>query len=237
MTFGPAFPIDKRYDRRMTRDFTALIPLKGHSQRVPGKNLRPLAGRPLFHWVCMALKASKNIGAIAIDTDSDEVEAAVHKFDPTIVVLRRPNALQGDRMSVNRLIEWQMSQLPGELFMQTHATSPLLTSATIDAALDAFLESDAYDSLFTVTRHQARMYHPDGRAINHDPEELIQTQDLVPVMEENSCLYVFSRSSFAAVGRRIGAKPMMYETPHPADVDIDTEDDFAFAAYLMEQRQ
>jgi len=220
----------------MVREFTALIPLKGNSQRVPGKNLRPLAGRPLFHWICLALKESAYISGIAIDTDSDEVEVAVNAFDAEITVLRRPESLQGDTMSVNRLIEWQLSQLPGDLFIQTHATSPLLASTTIDGALAKFVSDDECDSLFTVTRHQARMYHPDGTAINHDPEELIQTQDLVPVYEENSCLYAFSRKSFEATGRRIGVCPAMFETPHPDNVDIDTEDDFSYAAYLMEQQ-
>jgi len=213
--------------------FTALIPLKGHSQRVPGKNLRPLGGRPLFHWVCLALRDASMVGTIAIDTDSEEVRAAIQAFDPGITILNRPEALQGDDVSVNRLIEWQISQLPGERFIQTHATSPLLRPATIDAALSAFVKNQDHDSLFTVTRHQARMYHPDGTAINHNPEELIQTQDLPPVYEENSCLYAFTRNGFGKLGRRIGASPMMHETPHPDDVDIDTEDDFAFATYLM----
>jgi len=131
------------------------------------------------------------------------------------------------------LIEWQLTQLPGEFFLQTHATSPLLKASTIEGALSDFNKTDDHDSLFTVTRHQARMYHPDGTAINHNPEELIQTQDLLPIYEENSCLYVFSRAGFGVSGRRIGASPMMYETPHPDDVDIDTEEDFSFAAYLM----
>ncbi len=213
--------------------FTALIPLKGNSQRVPGKNLRPLGGRPLFHWICIALCNSPSVGTIAIDTDSAEIEAAIHAFDPAIVILRRPEALHGDDISVNRLIEWQLAQLPGDLFLQTHATSPLLKASTIEGALSGFRKTDDHDSLFTVTRHQARMYHPDGTAINHNPEELIQTQDLPPIYEENSCLYVFSRAGFGKSGRRIGASPMMYETPHPDDVDIDTEEDFAFAAYIM----
>lgn len=221
----------------MPDGFTALIPLKGHSQRVPGKNLRPIAGRPLFHWICLALSATRGIERTVIDTDSDEIESAVRNFDPAIVVLRRPVDLQGDAVSVNKLIAWQISQLDGDNFLQTHATSPLLTPATIERAIATFHGSPDHDSLFTVTRHQARMYDRDGNAINHDPEELIETQKLPPIYEENSCLYVFTRQSFAMHGRRIGASPMMFETPHPDDVDIDTEEDFAFATYLLEKRE
>ena len=221
----------------MAGEFTALIPLKGHSQRVPGKNLRPIAGRPLFHWVCLALRSAPSITQIVIDTDSDDVEAAIRAFDPGITVIRRPTKLQGDAVSVNKLINWQISQLEGEDFMQTHATSPLLTPQTIENVIAAFRDATAHDSLFTVTRHQARMYDVDGRPINHNPEELIETQKLPPVYEENSCLYVFTRSSFAKHERRIGATPMMFETPHPDYVDIDTEEDFSFATYLLEKRE
>lgn len=185
----------------------------------------------------MTLKNVRHVSEIVVDTDSDDVEAAVRLFDPSIIILRRPEALQGDTMSVNRLIEWQLTQVPGEFFLQTHVTNPHLSAATIEAALRAFMENTLGDSLFTVTRHQARMYHPDGRAINHDPEVLIQTQDLSPVYEENSCLYAFSRSAFEKKGRRIGDKPMMFETPHPDNVDIDTENDFSYAAYLMDRRR
>lgn len=221
----------------MPDGFTALIPLKGHSQRVPGKNLRPIAGRPLFHWVCLALRAAPSIERIVVDTDTDDVENAVREFDPEIVILRRPEDLQGDAMSVNKLIAWQISQLEGENFLQTHATSPLLTGGTIENAIAAFRAASGHDSLFTVTRHQARMYDRDGKAINHDPEELIETQKLPPIYEENSCIYVFTRESFTMHGRRIGSSPMMLETPHPDDVDIDTEEDFAFATYLLEKRE
>lgn len=221
----------------MSLPFTALIPLKEHSLRVPGKNLRLIAGRPLFHWVCLALRNSESVGTIAIDTDSDTVEAAVRDFDNGISILRRPEQLQGDDVSVNLLIEWQMSQLPGDRFLQTHATSPLLSAETLDAGISAFDRDDAHDSLFTVTRHQVRMYHADGRPINHNPDELLQTQDLPPVYEENSCFYVFTRQSFAAANRRIGLNPMMYEIGYPDDVDIDEETDFKRADYLLSLRE
>ncbi len=212
--------------------FTALIPLKGHSQRVPGKNLRALSGRPLYQWICRSLQDAHCVSQIVIDTDSKDVEDSVRNFDPNIKILRRPEALQGDQVSVNKLIDWQMAQLPGECFLQTHATNPLLSPKSIDLAAQSFVDDDTCDSLFAVTRHQTRMYLANGSPINHNPEELIQTQDLSPLYEENSCLYLFSRAGFSKVGRRIGATPKMFELRMPENVDIDTEDDFAYAQYL-----
>ncbi len=107
-------------------------------------------------------------------------------------------------------------------------------------ATERFLAAGApYDSLFTVNRMQTRFYREDGSAVNHDPNVLLRTQDLEPWLEENSCLYLFTRESFARTGARIGAAPMMYETPKLESVDIDEPEDWimaeALARYGLEQ--
>jgi CMP-N-acetylneuraminic acid synthetase len=90
----------------------------------------------------------------------------------------------------------------------------------------------AADSLFSVTRHQTRFYRADGAPINHDPDNLVRTQDLEPWFEENSCLYLFSQASFAATGARIGRHPILFEIPRGEAVDIDDAEDWALAEAL-----
>jgi CMP-N-acetylneuraminic acid synthetase len=125
----------------------------------------------------------------------------------------------------------------------THTTNPMLTSATIAAALARYRDAVAAgtgDSLFNVNRVQSRFYRADGSAVNHDPANLIQTQDLEPWFEENSNLYIFSGGSFAGTRARIGAMPVMFETPKLESVDIDTETDWTLAecvAMLMAIRK
>lgn len=219
----------------MTPKFTALMAMKGHSERVPGKNIRPLAGRPLFHWMMDALRGSRHVGEILINSDSDQIgREAETLFGATYV--RRPKHLLGDMVGMNPLIEYDMSQTTSGWFIQTHATNPLLTSATIDAAIDRFLEAGTHDSLFAVNTFHSRFYTANGVALNHDPAVMLRTQDLPPLYEENSCLYAFSRASFALDGRRIGRRPLLFPTPPLESVDIDEEFQFRLADLLMQMR-
>jgi CMP-N-acetylneuraminic acid synthetase len=96
---------------------------------------------------------------------------------------------------------------------------------------------DEYDSLFSVTRVQTRFWDRFTRPINHDPEVLIQTQDLPPIYEENSCIYIFTAENLRKRGTRIGWKPLMFETPVEEALDIDEEIDFLIADLLMRNRK
>jgi CMP-N-acetylneuraminic acid synthetase len=215
--------------------FVALVPMKGHSERVPGKNLRPIAGKPLCLWIVETLLGVPEVELVAVNTDDARIAALVRAL-PRVVVHDRPEAIRGDFVSMNRIIEDDLARLPGrELFLQTHATNPLLGARTVRRALAEFLarRGAGCDSLFSVTRHQARFYDAGGRALNHDPEALLRTQDLDPLFEENSCLYVFSRGSFAARGRRIGPAPGMFEMDPLEAVDIDDVRDFRLAEALL----
>ncbi len=212
---------------------TALVPMKGHSERVPNKNLRPFLGRPLYHQILLALLECPEIGAVVINTDSDEIARdAASSFKERVRILRRPAEICGDFVSMNVVIRYDLSQIPGDLFLQTHSTNPLLKSSTIRRALELFFGNKECDSLFGVTRRQARFYTGEGSPINHNPVEMLRTQDLPPLYEENSNLYLFSRSSFQKTGRRIGERPLLFEIPKLEAIDIDDEMDFRLAEYV-----
>lgn len=213
----------------------ALVPIKKHSERIPGKNIRPFCGQPLFHWILLSLSKSKFVQTVIIDTDSDEIGTEVTKlFDAKI--LHRPKHLHGDHVGINSLIAHQLSEVEGEYFLQTHTTNPLLTTQTIDDAIEKFFSMEEFDSLFSVTRLQARIYSDDGKPLNHDPNHMVRTQELDPIWEENSNLYLFSRKSFEKSHHRIGRKPFLYPMSRLEAVDIDTEEEFMLAEGLMRQR-
>lgn len=215
---------------------TALISMKGHSARVPHKNIRDLAGKPCFYWIVSALLDAKKVSHILIETDDDNIEEVSRRHFPDITVLRRPDRLKGDYVSMNPLIEYHLQHSEDEVFLQTHSTNPLMRPETIDRAIEAYFAPGDHDSLFAVTAMQTRLYWPDGRAVNHDPTEMLPTQELPPIYEENSCIYVFSRSSFAAARHRVGKTPVMFPTPPLESVDIDEEHDFAYCEFLMRRR-
>ena len=207
--------------------------MKGHSERVPNKNLRLFSGRPLYHWILSTLLECPEVEAVYIDTDSDEIaqDASARFFQERVRVLRRPAAICGDFVSMNVIIQHDLSQVTSGFFLQTHSTNPLLRAGTLRKAMGLFFGNKGHDSLFGVTRRQARFYDREGSPINHDPREMLRTQDLPPLYEENSNLYLFSRESFGKAGRRIGQKPFLFEIPKLEAIDIDDEMDFRLAEY------
>lgn len=216
----------------------ALLPMKAHSERVPNKNIRNFCGRPLYHWVMESLLNSKYVVEVIINTDGEWIAEDARSHFGRVRIINRPEAIRGDFVSMNDIIAYDISQVQGEHFLQTHSTNPLLTTATIDKAIECYFENlEEYDSLFSVTRHQARFYWKDGQPINHNPQELLRTQDLDPVYEENSNVYIFSRASFIRSGnRRIGLKPQMFEMDSLEAIDIDEEVDFKIAEQIMRLR-
>jgi CMP-N-acetylneuraminic acid synthetase len=212
----------------------ALVPMRHHSQRVPGKNYRPLAGKPLFHHIIETLLAVPEIDGIAVDTDSEPVMDGLSRHFPQVKIINRPENLRTDAVPMNDILIYDTDQVQAGFYLQTHSTNPLLKPETVSRAIKSFLaDYPARDSLFSVTRLQTRLYDQNGRAINHDPEVLIQTQDLPPVYEENSCLYIFTRENLLKRHHRIGEKPMMFEIDADEAWDIDAELDFEICSFLL----
>ncbi len=212
----------------------ALVPIRHHSQRVPGKNYRPLAGKPLFHYIISTLLACPEISQLVVDTDSPPVMDGLRQHFPDVCILERPAALCADTVPMNEVLMYDTSQVEAEMYLQTHTTNPLLRQETVSRAIQALLASyPAYDSLFSVTRLQTRLWDQLGRAINHNPAILLQTQDLPPVYEENSCMYIFSRETLLKRRNRLGERPMMFEIEAAEAWDIDEELDFAVTDFLM----
>jgi N-acylneuraminate cytidylyltransferase len=213
----------------------ALLPMKGNSERVPNKNMRDFDGAPLYHAVMRSLLASQYIEHVVINTDSQTIaDDAKNHFGERVIIIDRPASIQGDLVSMNDIIAYDLSQLEGEHFLQTHSTNPLLRAETIDRAIEAYFDGlNRFDSLFGVTKIQTRFYDKDANPVNHNPQELLRTQDLEPLYEENSNFYIFSKASFENAGnKRIGCKPQIFEVNKLEAVDIDEPEDFKLAELL-----
>jgi CMP-N-acetylneuraminic acid synthetase len=212
----------------------ALVPMRHHSQRVPGKNYRALAGKPLFQHIIETLLVVPEISTVIVDTDSQPIIEGLQRDFPQVLVIDRPAHLCADSISMNEILLYDTSQVEADFYLQTHSTNPLLRAGTISKAIQALLTNyPVHDSLFSVTRLQTRLYDQNGHALNHDPNILLQTQDLPPVFEENSCLYIFTRESLSRRRNRLGERPLMFEMEVAEAWDIDEELDFAITDYLM----
>lgn len=222
----------------------ALLPMKANSVRVKGKNFRDFCGKPLFRWILDTLLAVQEIDRIVINTDARHILAENGLVDTDRVMIRdRKPEICGDTVSMNKVLADDVASVPADLYLMTHTTNPLMSADTVRKAIAAFQQAQAAgtaDSLFTVDKVQTRFYRGDCSPVNHDPDNLIPTQDLEPWYEENSNLYIFTAQSFAGTNARIGRKPMMFEGSYFESIDIDTPQDWDFAVvaarFLQEQQ-
>lgn len=223
----------------MRQSLVALLPLKAHSARVPRKNFRPLAGKPLVRWILDTLLSVEEVSRVVINTDARSILAEIGVVDSDRVLIRdRKPELCGDFVSMNLILEDDIAAVAADQYLMTHTTNPLISADTIRSAIERYRSAGPQvDSLFTVNRFQTRFYRADGSAVNHDPNNLIRTQDLEPWYEENSCMYLFTRDSFAKTRARIGNAPMMFETPPLESVDIDEPHQWYMAEALLEKQQ
>jgi CMP-N-acetylneuraminic acid synthetase len=215
----------------------AFVPMRHSSERVRGKNYRLFANKPLYHYIVESLLSCPQITQVCIDTDSPVIIEEVDKIFPTVKVLLRPEHLRDGSIPMNDVLLNSVSQVSSDFYIQTHSTNPLLRSETISNAIDLFLNSPNHDSLFTVTRLQTRLYDANGNPMNHDPNILLRTQDLPPVFEENSNLYIFSEKTLKDKNNRIGYSPLIFEMDRDEAWDIDEEIDFRVAEFLYLNRE
>jgi CMP-N-acetylneuraminic acid synthetase len=218
----------------------ALLPMKKISERVPNKNIKLLHGKPLYEYVLDMLQNCNTFDFTVVNTDCEYISDMLQKrYGDFVKIIERPDYLCGNDVSMNRIIEYDISIFKSyNKFLQTHSTNPLLTKTTVLKALNMFengIFNDTIDSLFSVNVIQSRLYNNNINPINHSPNTLIKTQDLEEIYEENSCFYVFSKEGFEKTKSRIGSSPGIYKMSRSSleAIEIDTPDDWALVDKIM----
>ena len=195
-----------------------------------------VAGRPLYAFILETLSGCPEIDRIVVDTDSPPIREGVAREFPSVMLLERPEHLRAGDVPMNDVLLHDVEQVPAEAYLQTHSTNPLLRPQTVSRAIDAFRSDREHDSLFSVTRINVRLWSSDGVALNHDPGKLLRTQDLPPVFQENSCLYLFRRDVFLERRNRLGGKPRLFEIDREEGWDVDEELDLEVVESLLQRR-
>jgi len=212
------------------------MPIRHQSERVPGKNYRDFGGRPLFEHMLTTLLDTAAIAVVVVDTDSPIVRERIATGFPSVVLIDRPTELRGGDVPMNDVLLHDIERVPSDWYLQTHCTNPLLRAVTIERGLQTLFASlEAYDSLFAVTPMFTRLWWPNGKPINHDPRVLLRTQDLPPVLEENSNMYVFRGDDLRSSGNRIGTRPLLFEIARAEAWDIDEELDFMIGEMIYQR--
>jgi len=223
----------------------ALIPARAGSERVPGKNVRPLAGHPLLAYSIAAARASGLFEQVVVSTDSDEIASVATRYGAEIPELR-PAALG---MATSPDIEWvrhMLGVLPKyELFSLLRPTSPFRGAETIRRAWDLFVAQDPpADSIRAVEltrQHPGKMWVLDGdlmrplldQAPGVVPTHSRQYKSLPEVYVQNSSLEI-AWTRISADGEIAGQRVMPFFTEGHEGLTIDYEDDWVLAERLVE---
>ena len=215
----------------------AIVPMRHSSERIKGKNYREFADKPLFYHIIDSLLKCRMLNKIVIDTDSPIIaKLAAETYGDKVTVLQRPEHLRDGAIAMNDVLLNIIRQVPADFYLQTHSTNPLLSATTIESALNKLTEVyPMYDSLFSVTRKNVRYWDSLARPINHNQHILLRTQDLPPIFEENSCIYLFTKEILERKHNRIGDRPYLFEMEELEAQDIDVELNFKVAELLFKE--
>jgi CMP-N-acetylneuraminic acid synthetase len=211
---------------------TALLPLKKRSERLPGKNFLELGGMPLFCQIAKTLNQVPAIDEICIYA-SDEIFSSIAQehFLP-VKQVDRSTDLDQDETSITSVISAFCQQSDADIIVLAHATSPFITKETISTCVKAVVEKKN-DSAFVAIAMQKFAWFNEIPLNYRLSESLPRTQDLQPLIIEQSGIYVFSRVKFLENLSRIGNNPYIHIVSEFEGLDIDDEFDYKIAkAYL-----
>ena len=219
----------------MTR-WVALMPLRGGSKSIPGKNLRNIAGRPLFAWSLKEAIASGCFDAVYAATDSPQIRQAVQERCPQAGVLDRTSASATDEAGTELVMEEFQEQAPFDVLCLIQATSPLTRTRHFREAKAQF-EADRLDSLATVAPMKRLFWSREGQPLNYDPANRPRRQDMAGQLTENGAFYFTRREILRRCRARLGGKIGLYEMPEATLVEVDEPADWAAAEHLLLQEQ
>jgi CMP-N,N'-diacetyllegionaminic acid synthase len=218
----------------------ALITARGGSKGIPGKNVRPLAGKPLIAWTIEAALASSLHADVVVSTDDAEIAAVAARCGARVPFMR-PAALAADDSPGIDAVLHALEQLPGyDSVLLLQPTSPLRTASDIEACLALARDRRAV-SVVSVTEcqtHPAWCYSigQDQRLSSIVAGDVpARRQDLPPVYALNGALYFAEAAWLVRERRLVCAESRAYVMPAERSVDIDTLLDWRLAELLLQE--
>lgn len=202
----------------------SFIPIKLNNQRLPGKNLLPLNGRPTCEYIFDTINAVDIINEKYVYC-SDE---SIREYMPEgLTFLKRDKYLDGFQVKGLEIIDSFVKDVDADIYVLTHVTQPFTKAQSIKNALDKVI-NEGYDSAFSAVELQDYMWM-NGKPFNYDMKNIPRSQDLEPIYMETGAFFIFRKEVYTKLGQRIGDHPYIYVIDQFEAVDIDTAEDFEFA--------
>lgn len=219
----------------------AIIPARGGSKGLPGKNVKDLLGKPMIAYTVEEALQSEYISDVIISTDCKEIEKVALEYGAKSLFLR-PDYLASDTAKAVDNYIYTIDRLNSEFdydikdFIVLQPTSPLRKVKDIDGAIKLFKERDA-DSVVSYTEE----YHPiewhkhitdEGKFENIFEEKLLNRQDIKPSYFPNGAVFVFSYDLIKQE-KYYNENSYAYIMPRSRSMDVDTIEDFKYIEFLM----
>lgn len=207
----------------------AFVPIKLQSQRLPHKNILPIAGHPLCWHICNSLNKVRGIDGVYVYCSDESVKGYL---PAGIIVKKRDPRLDGDMVKGFEIYESFINEVDADIYVLAHTTSPFIRAESIENALSHVLSGEN-DSAFSAERAQTFAWH-QGKPVNYSLNDVPRTQDIEPVWLETSAFFIFKKEIFTKCRRRIGFTPYIQEVSGIEAVDIDEKKDYEFACKIAE---
>lgn len=223
----------------------AIIPARGGSKGLPGKNIRLLNGKPLIAYTVEAALKAKHIDRVIISTDDEEIASIAVKYGAELPFMRPAELASDTAMAIDNYIYTigrleKESGTPIDAFVVLQPTSPLRTAEDIDGAIELFDQKGADSVISYCQEAHPVIWHKyldaEGRFVDIFESNIKNRQDNRVSYYPNGAVYVF-KSSVIRERKYYTNKSFAYIMPRTRSVDIDFIEDFEYAEFLLRRRQ
>lgn len=206
----------------------AWVPIKLNNQRLPGKNIKLLAGKPLCNYMLETLGQIMNVDEIYVYCSDEKI---VSYLPEGVRFLKRPQRLDGALIEHYEIVENFINEVNADIYINAHVTNPFVKKESIELGLEKVL-GEEYDSAHTVQRlNKPLWYH--GEPFNFTRTKMFRNQDIDPMfIDMNLCIY--RKEVFTKYHSRYGKNPFFIEISPIEAIDIDYPEDFIFAENMYQ---
>ncbi len=214
----------------------AIIPARGGSKGIPGKNTRIINGKPLIAWMIEAAVNALTVDEVVVTTDDAYTRDIAISYQ--VGVVDRPPELATDTASSESALlhVLQVVKEQPEIIVYLQPTSPLTTSEDIDGVVHKLRDEEA-DSALSVAPFHYFLWDEEANALNHDKSTRPRRQDCKPQFVETGGVYVMKTAGFMKAKHRFFGKTVVYVCPSGIHMEIDEPHDLVVAEALLKERE
>lgn len=203
----------------------AVVPMKLNNRRLPQKNTKMFTnGKPLCQYILRTLLQVEGIDEVYVYCSNPDIQEFIPKG---VKYLCRSSSLDQDTSKMNEVLQSFAIDIPADIYVMTHVTSPFISKESIERGLEA-VKSNKYDSAFAAKKNQEFLWK-DGEPFNYELNAIPRSQDLPVLYEETSGFYIYRSEIMTELNRRIGKSPFIVEVGKIEGIDINEPEDFLIA--------